>query len=56
MLKGILGHVAGDEVKNVVYYFEQPTNFEIQAEGELKKFEGVLKMEFRKSEKTLQIL
>ena len=56
MLRGILGHVAGDEVKNVVYYFEQPTNFEIQAEGELKEFEGILKIEFRKSEKTLQIL
>ena len=56
MLKGIFGRVSGDEVSASKYIFEHPASFEIQAEGELKRFDEVSKLEFRKVEKSLQIL
>ena len=48
--------MSGDEVTASKYIFEQPASFEIQAEGELKRFDEVSKLEFRKVEKSLQIL
>jgi hypothetical protein len=56
MLKGIFGRVSGSEVAASKYIFEHPASFEIQAEGELKRFDEVLTLEFRKVEKSLQIL
>ena len=56
MLKGIFGRVSGDEVSTSKYIFEHPASFEIQAEGELKRFDEVSTLEFRKVEKSLQIL
>lgn len=56
MFRGIFGRVNGREAAVSKFFFDQPVCFEIQAEGELERFEEVSTLEFRKTKKSLQIL
>lgn len=56
MIKSIFWRVPGEEVSECVVDFLQPAEFEIQAEGEYKRFKNVKKVEIKKAEKCLKVV
>ncbi len=57
MAKSILCHVPGDEIKGTdELIFEQPTNVEIQAEGEYKKLEQIKSIKIIKDKRFVKVI
>lgn len=56
MAKSILFKIPGDETKGDVIEFLNPTTIEIQAEGEYKTFENIMKVEIKKGGKCLKVV
>ena len=56
MAKSILFKIPGDETKGDVIEFLKPTTIEIQAEGEYKTFENIMKVEIKKGGKCLKVV
>ena len=56
MAKSILSRVPGTATEDSVLEFTNPATVMLQAEGESTKFEGISRIEIRKSEKCLKVI
>lgn len=55
MVKSVLVGLPGEKKENVKIEFAEPTEFEMQAEGEYERMKEVVKVEFRKSKRGLKV-